>query len=323
MNLRYLIVLVTSRCNLKCLYCYNGRPEGRDMPLATLERVMALAARARGPLHIQLTGGEPCLVPELMAQAVRLAQALPQPPRLAVQTNATLLTPQLLSFFKENEIHVGLSLDGPLEINERLRGSSAALSRALALLEAEGVAFNVTTVVTALNVAALDKVPLLLAGYSQARGFGLDLLVNKGRGLAEPAEPQELAAAARRLKLMLAAVNSRRARPLIWREEALCQSDPAEDGSFCHACRAESLAVDPEGRLYPCGQTVGVEALSLGTVEEPGQLRSPLVGLRLTGPHCAGCPLEGRCPGDCPSRLYFNAAQPRLACALYRALAAA
>jgi len=41
----------------------------------------------------------------------------------------------------------------------------------------------------------------------------------------------------------------------------------------------------------------------------------------LPGKSCAGCPLEGRCPGDCPGRLHYNRNEhPELICELYRTL---
>ncbi|MDD2605882.1 MAG: hypothetical protein PHF66_13830 [Desulfobacteraceae bacterium] len=37
----------------------------------------------------------------------------------------------------------------------------------------------------------------------------------------------------------------------------------------------------------------------------------------LPGKGCAGCRLEGRCPGDCPSQLYHNRYDhPELICGL-------
>ena len=322
MNIRYLILVLTTRCNLSCAYCYNGDQAGEDMPPETVRRAVALAASGRGSLHIQMTGGEPALVPELMSEVVREAGRLSRPVRLAVQTNGTLLDSKLLAFFKKNEIRLGLSLDGPLAVNERLRGGTAELLRALSLLESSGLPFNITTVVTADNVNCLDRLPMLLAGFGQARGFGLDLLADKGRGLVRPADPEALSINVEKLKNLLAAVNRRRARPLLWREQELLKSGPGSAGVFCHACRAESLAVHPDGRAFPCGQTLGTPKLGLGRLDGLSSLETLLTGLALAGEHCRDCPLKGRCPGECPSRLYFNNDQALLACRMYRALAA-
>jgi uncharacterized protein len=78
-------------------------------------------------------------------------------------------------------------------------------------------------------------------------------------------------------------------------------------GGYCHACKGESLAVHPDGTVYPCGQTVGDPAMAAGTVDRVdwGRLRGMFRGLRLSG-DCNECPLQNRCPGDCPSRMHYN-----------------
>ena len=321
MNIRYLILALTTRCNLSCAYCYNGDQTGEDMPPDIISRAFALAAEGQGPLHIQMTGGEPVLVPELMALVVSNAGRLARPVRLAIQTNGTLLTPELLHFFRSHNVHLGLSLDGPMEVNQHLRGGTAEALQALSWFESMKIPFNVTAVVTAQNVGHLERLPLFLAGYRQVRGFGLDLMVSKGRGLAQPADTEALIVNVKKLKTMLAAVNRRRSHPLLWREQELLKNGSGGAGVFCHACRAESLAVYPDGRCFPCGQTLGTPELCLGRIDGLSHLKTPLTDLALTGEHCQDCRLKGRCPGECPSRLYYNGGRAiEQACALYLTL---
>ena len=320
MAIRYLILMLTTRCNLACRYCYHGDQAGEDMSPETLRRALARAA-GPGPLHVQLTGGEPTLRPDLMALAAEEAGRLPRPVSLAAQTNGTLLTPEIVALCRKERIEIGVSLDGPLAVNESVRGGSSALLAGLRLLEAQAVGFNVTTVVSRANAESLADLPLVLAGFTQARGFGLDLLIRKGRNCIEPVRAGDLAPQIRKLESRLRQINQRRARPLAWRElESLRKSAAGRKGVFCHACRGESLAVRPDGQVYPCGQTAGSPEFLLKTEVTAG----PLTELRLSGPHCRDCPLKGRCPGECPSRLYYNrGAEARLICELYRALAEA
>ncbi|MDR1920954.1 MAG: radical SAM protein [Candidatus Adiutrix sp.] len=323
MNISYLILILTTRCNLACKYCYNGDQAGEDMTPATIKNALNLAAGGSGPLHIQFTGGEPTLAPDLMAYAADEARRLGRETHLAVQTNGTLLTPPLAAFFREYEFQVGLSLDGPAEINEKTRGGSAAVFQGMRLLDDFGLDFNVTAVVNETSVHYLSRLPLILAGFSHARGFGLDLLIKKGRNQAETAKPGHLASSAHKIKRALAAVNRRRRRPLLWRELELlenCRPGAAKD--FCHACRNESLAVRPDGRAYPCGQTSGSNEFLLGNATGLSALKTPLTSLKLAGSDCRDCIAHGRCPGECPSRLYYNQGREAfLICELYQALA--
>lgn len=262
---------------------------------------------------------------DLVAFITQKVRSFERPVTLGIQTNGTRLTPEMVTFFVANNFQVGISLDGPLEINDRLRGETTKLLAGLRYLEEGGQDFTVTTVVSKENVRFLHKVPLMLGGFGLARGFGLDILINKGTGLIAAAEPEELAAETVQLKRVLEAVNKYRSHPLVWREKALVENvAEGSDRAFCHACRNESLAVGPDGLAYPCGQTLGSPAFALGPLDELRTLKSSLSNMRLKGVDCGDCPLHGRCPGECPSRLYFNqGAQAFLVCRMYRAIAEA
>ncbi len=319
---RFLVLALTSRCNLACRYCYLAATrQGMDMDEAVLAEALALADHGE-PCLVQITGGEPTLVPEKIEQVLRRARSMRMRPRLAIQTNATLLTPELVRLFQDHHVRIGVSLDGPPEIQDRLRGRADATLRGLVLLEEMGVDFRVTTVVTGENVLVLDRLALLLAGFATCRGLGLDLLVVRGRGRTgdpQPATPSGLQEGVTALAGTLARINRCRNRPIRLRELDLLTM-AGKGRPFCHAATGHSLAVHPDGRLFPCGQTMGWQALAMGTVWKPAKAKSLLTTVQLTGRQCSACALENRCPGDCPGRLRVND-EPHLACALYRALA--
>ena len=328
MTIRYLILALTTRCNLSCGYCYNGEsgaPE--DMTDDVMDAALDVAAEGRAPLHVQLTGGEPTLVPETVGRAVRRVRKRARNATIGLQTNGTRLSPSLVGWLRDRDVQIGVSLDGPPGVHQALRGRASETLLGLRTLESEGVSFRVTTVVCAATAGHLDRLVLLLAGFRQARGVGLDLLVRKGRGRdgVAPAGAVGLGNGVRAMTAALDAVNRRRETPIRLRERDHLRRAMASDGPpqpFCHACRGESLAVRPDGALFPCGQTLGDARFAAGTVYRPDPDR--LMGLAAraeVGGDCAGCPLAGRCPGECPSRLFYNrAADPGLGCHLYRTL---
>ncbi|HFQ82268.1 MAG TPA: radical SAM protein [Desulfobacterales bacterium] len=321
-DIRYLILAITSRCNLNCRYCYmKAGKEGGDMGDTLLERALRLISHNH-PCHIQITGGEPTLLPNKIARLAELSRTLPVKPRLAIQTNATLLTKELGELFKEYEFQVGVSLDGPPKIHDRGRGQAAASLRGLKLLESMAVPFRVTTVVSHSNVLSLYKVALLLAGFTNSRGLGLDLLINKGRAANgyQPPAAAELQQGVSRLLDTLMVINRRRPRPLRLRELDLLRGNISGQ-PFCRAAAAQSLAVTPTGRLYPCGQTMGDPYFAMGTVERPDfNKKPPLTRIKLKSTTCQTCPLRKNCPGECPSRLHYNGENSPLICAMYMAL---
>ena len=324
--IRHLVLWLTTACNLSCAYCYRGRPEAvermdRGIALTALE----LAARGGQPFHVQLAGGEPTLEPGLIEAVAREVRRQGLPATVAVQTNGALLDQSMAALFRRENIAVGVSLDGPPQVQERLRGRAADTWQGLEELNRAGVNFGVTTVVSAANLAELPRLALLLGRWPHARGLGLDLLVRRGRarqGGPAMADPAALIHAMGELAGAVAWVNQRRETPLVLREQERLQNllHP-----FCQAALGASLAVHPDGRLYPCGQTMGDPELALGTLARPDFRRAAaLEAFSLDNEHCAGCSLAGRCPGDCPSRLKYNGPQGReLACALWRGLATA
>ncbi|MGD9215662.1 MAG: radical SAM protein [Desulfobacteraceae bacterium] len=328
MPLRYLILALTMRCNLQCLYCYNGEPsEVDEMPEAVMVRAISLAADSGTPFHLQLTGGEPTLVPASMEKAITLAHATGICRSIGIQTNATCLTPDLIDLFRAYKIEVGVSLDGPPSVHHQQRGMAAETLRGLHLLETAGIPFRVTTVVTQANAAQLDGLVLTLAGLAYARGIGLDLLVNKGRaknqGRVSSADRHCLAKGLQRMLSTLNAINARRSTPIRLRERDWVISAKNKDKSvFCHACRAESMAVQPDGGIFPCGQTMGDAHFAAGTVWAPrlDKLKS-LSNDKPKNTLCSSCALESACPGDCPSRLHYNRNEnPARICDLYQTL---
>jgi uncharacterized protein len=324
---RYLTLVLTYRCNLRCVYCYNGDPSGSDMTPEVMEGAYKLLQNGREPFHVQLTGGEPTLAMDLVERAAALAERLRKetgrPGTVAIQTNATLLDKDTLELFKKWNLELGVSIDGPPQVNEITRGETRALLKGLELISESSLSFNATTVVTRENCPSLAQLPLFLSHYSGARAVGLDLLVRKGRGVqASPPGAEELETEAARLKGNLALVNRLRKTPLLLREqEALKKAASREPRFFCGAHRGKSLAVTPDGRLYPCGQAACEEDYSFGTVFAPRPPEKDFSGLFLSGPRCAGCGLQGKCPGECPSRLLVNSFAPQLICSLYRGLA--
>jgi uncharacterized protein len=329
MPVRHLILALTTRCNLNCAYCYNGSVDSKspaNMTPAVVAAALELVSHSGNPFDLQFTGGEPTLVPDRLDLAARLARATGRCRRIAIQTNATHLTPTLIDLFRTHEIQVGVSLDGPPEVHQRQRGRVADTLRGLGLLEAAGIPFRVTTVVTRESAATLDRLALLLSGFASARGIGLDLLVDKGAALAggtEPADSMVLVNGLEGLIKTLDMVNARRRIPIRLRErDRLNPFLPQADKGFCPAAIGESMGVDPSGNLFPCGQTLGDPLFAAGTVWDPEVNRlHRLSHCRPLQASCDRCDLAQFCPGDCPSRLFYNGVGgSALACTLYQTL---
>ncbi|ETR71425.1 MAG: radical SAM domain-containing protein [Candidatus Magnetoglobus multicellularis str. Araruama] len=328
MMIRYLIFILTNDCNLNCIYCYRGNQSKQqamtvDMITECIEKYM----QHDSPCHVQLTGGEPTLRPELIEHTAQFIRKKKAKASIAIQTNATLLDESLIKMFQKYQIQVGVSLDGPLDIQEKLRGNASETFKGLKRLECHEVPFRVTTVVSQQNIEYLHKTVLLLSSFSNALGIGLDLLIQKGRAknaeTITPATPDVLEKSIKQMLVSLDAINLRRHSKLRFREKdtivnahKIRQLNPF----FCHAAKNESLCVTPDGFLYPCSQTAGDERFVMGTIEKPNKSKPLLLkDYALSHHNCDDCSLTGFCPGDCYSRQFYNNnAGQSLTCVMYQ-----
>jgi uncharacterized protein len=160
------IVQATSFCNLDCHYCYLPDRQLRnqislELVDAIFERVFTSPFVGDG-FTVCWHAGEPLAMPisfyrsafEAVERARRryakhdcfVAQSL--------QTNATLITQAWCDLFKEFNVEVGVSIDGPAFIHDAHRkyrsgiGSHAAVMRGIARLKDNGIPFNAIAVVT-------------------------------------------------------------------------------------------------------------------------------------------------------------------------------
>lgn len=289
--IRYLVLFITGKCNLRCRYCYakNLAPLG-EMSFETAVAAINQAALSGRSFHVQLTGGEPTIEPKMIEQIAAYIHSLNAHASIAVQTNGTLLDADMARLFLRYRIQVGISIDGMAEIHDRQRGSFNATLRGLRTLEKYNVPCRVTSVVTEMNVLHLERLALMLAGFSNIRGIALDLLVKKGNAVTNhvaAATPDMVRCGVGALSTMLDIINYRRTVPIQLREQEITGSHV---GATCHAVKGESLAVLPNSRVYPCSQTAGDSAFDCGTVENIKwkSLRMPVHG------------------ADCPSRTHYN-----------------
>lgn len=113
------------RCNLACTYCYQEpqRAAGNDRAPYDIEAMKAAVQREGGPFV--LFGGEPLLVP-LRDLEHLLAWGFEQYGSSGVQTNGVLIGDEHVRMFKQYAVRVGVSVDGPGDLNDaRWQGSQA------------------------------------------------------------------------------------------------------------------------------------------------------------------------------------------------------
>lgn len=159
--LSILIKPTSSRCNLKCQYCFYEDESlhrfQRDygfMKIEDLEVIIKKALNvATGSCSFLFQGGEPTLVGLTFYEQVIHFQQLYNVSQVkitnSIQTNGLVIDKSWSQFFKKHEFLVGISLDGIEKTHEYYRGKNfKRVMQAVNLLQQDKVNFNILTVVT-------------------------------------------------------------------------------------------------------------------------------------------------------------------------------
>lgn len=244
---------LTYRCNWRCVFCYNPRhADLRGLPtkrwLGVLDELRQL-----GTLYVALTGGEPLTHPDFLtiARGVR-ERAL----ALRVLTNAALVTETLAAEIAElRPMAVELSIHGACAAtHDRATGTPGsfdAMLRGLDRLRRHGVAIVLKSPLTRLNEDEMEA----MQGIAADRGVPLRLdpvLTPRDDGDRGPLAYRASPAAVDRMLRALA------------RTGQVPHEERVRGGTNCGLGRI-TLAIDPEGNVFPCLQW---RRAALGNVRE-------------------------------------------------------
>ena len=155
------------RCNIACTYCYQNpqREAGNLGARYDMEAMKAGIEDEGGPFS--LFGGEPLLVPIEDLEEL-LSWGKSRWNSNGIQTNGTLITDAHVDLFQRMNVSVGISVDGPHELNrarwagspERTREATEATHLAIQKLISSGRPPSLIVTLHKANAAA-GKLPVL------------------------------------------------------------------------------------------------------------------------------------------------------------------
>lgn len=173
-------------CNIACTHCYCNNALGTRMDDAEFDFVLEhihryVSANPFEELHFIWHGGEPLLIGiEFYRKAVKnIDQKFPnQGIRHIIQTNGLLLDDEFCRLFNERDFDIGVSLDGPQDLHDKLRvdfngdGTHAAVLKKVELLVKHGLTLGFNMVVSRHCLGHAERV------YSFFRELGFGFRVN-------------------------------------------------------------------------------------------------------------------------------------------------
>lgn len=146
-----IIYLSALHCNLRCRYCYADEGTYRTLgnQQMTFEGYVDSHRRVSetygGVKAISFFGGEPLLNYPQIKLFVEYLDRAGEHPRLAVNSNGSLIRPDIIDFLVRHEIAVGTSVDGPALLHDENRitksghGTHKVLARHIRRMKDAGV----------------------------------------------------------------------------------------------------------------------------------------------------------------------------------------
>jgi len=315
----HLTLHLTSRCDLRCRYCYAAPHKGGDMTLDTAKKAIDIgmaSLRKRSPeasLGVIFFGGEPMLMRGLIEDIVRHCQSLERDTgqlfHYKVTTNGMLLDKDFVTSPLTSEVFIALSHDGIRAAHDANRidpsgaGTFDALEPKIDMLLKHKPYSPVMMVITPASVRYYAR----SIEYLYSKGFrylicSLDYSADWTEKPLGELEKQYKKLADWYYRLMM--------------DEAKFYFSPFEVKISSHvfpgSCRAErcelgqtQISVAPNGRLYPCVQFVGDGTdltYAIGDVERGIDEKARLRLYEWNGEEkstCADCAIRERCNHYC------------------------
>jgi MoaA/NifB/PqqE/SkfB family radical SAM enzyme len=238
---------VTGRCNMKCRFCEWWKTDRPELPtkkaLAAIDSVCSL-----GVPFFDLSGGEPLLRKDLSALAKRAAS---HGCMVSMNTNGTLLNENRLSEMANVLDLVVVSLDGPKEVHDKIRGVLGTFDKAveaIALLKSQGIKVGMNSVATPWNI---DILPSFIEEFRSQVDFAQIQPIHP-----YPPPPENVPSDKQVLHLIDYLLKLKRSDPRFLAIptdflKGFEQFFKCETPKICHAGELY-VAIDPSGKLLAC-----------------------------------------------------------------------
>lgn len=320
------VILATSRCNLRCVYCYADGGQGpvQDIPLelalTAVDRACENAQELDRP-YFELTfhgGGEPTLAWRTVEQVVAHARSKDLPCRATMVSNG-VWTERQREWVLHNLDRVTISMDGDPQTQNRQRplasgqGSFEMVMDTLHALDRHGFEYGIRLTALPPWPGRLARNVAFLCKETGCTRLQVEPAFNTERGAYRPPSAQESQDFVAGFMEAFAIA-----------EEAGCRlhfsgARPRTlTSTFCSAPFG-GLIVTPTGDLVTCYEITGpqhplAEACTIGRLEK-GQLvvhqsrrKTFLARLAARREACRDCFCYWHCAGDCHAKAFYPGA---------------
>ena len=321
-NITSLDLNISELCNFTCAHCMNGcqikNKKNKLMPWniakISVDKYTEIIKRKGINGEIHFGSAEPLINWDIIERVVNYCKKiLPETP-ISINTNLSLLTREKAIFFRDNNVSIASSLDGPRDGNNMIRTKNKGgtydiiIDKIKLLKEISYPLDGISLTMNDLNIDFIDDRFILSL---KELGFGglatdIDLVNNKNCNRNIDFYVDKLMYIYQLCK-KLDMVNFG-SWSLVYSN--LVNQETDEPVTYCKAQTGRNISVNPVGDVFVCGYSTS-KVGRLNQFDEMFNKKSPYINLiasRLPGnkKKCFGCELEGICSGQCLVTHEFN-----------------
>jgi len=333
-----LYLILTDKCNFDCTYCFfegaYGSPETRSDTMSNLTAISAIQRFASylnmaydfPDFHPQdpsiiFYGGEPLLNLKVFYSAVKEINRLKKYKRLplnlsvSINTNGSLITPEIALFCVNNKIEVDVSLDGYESVNDKCRvwkksnnGTFSAIMRGISILQKLGAKTCISCTISEANV---NELPMVLEWFLDELGIdqvGFNPLLDSHKYQVQDSEYSVKVAQAMIDCFKIARKRGIHEHRIMRKVEAFVNGQLHDRD--CSGC-GRQIVVRPDGKFGVCHAFSGTKEFFV----EPDNKFNPYTHpfwqewsnrSPLNMPQCYACEALTICGGGCPHNAYLK-----------------
>jgi len=314
--------IVSERCNMRCSYCLadesfcdniNGNVMSEDVAIRGLDFFMRTYHRSGYKIAPSITiyGGEPLIsfdviqvLIERISESIKRLE-LPEDTTVNINTNGTLLTEDMASFFRDHNVFISISLDGGSRCNSPRvyvdgRDTYEDVLKAVDICRRAGCSFGISSTVTEDVLSNKEEYLDQMESICPSR-VGLNPMLSNG--CMESGYPERLS------EFVLSVVPRLMGMGIIedrTAEKMYALSNHIVRSHDCYAVRGCQITITPSGKVGTCHGMLDLDEFYVSTVDDDLDPESDPVLRRWTTRSpllmevCQKCPALAVCGGGCP-----------------------
>ncbi|HII84141.1 MAG TPA: TIGR04083 family peptide-modifying radical SAM enzyme [Methanobacterium subterraneum] len=270
----HVMLVPTLGCPSDCEYCWSSEEGSPVMSVDIIKETVEWLKNFREePVTFTFHGGEPLLAGyDFFLKALPLlANELSHlKPAFALQTNLWNMTPELARLFKEYNIPLGSSLDGPEELNDLQRGKGyyQRTMKGYEIAREEDLQVSFISTFTSYSIQYKEDI------FNFFLENGLNLKLHPALPSLRDDNPEKWALSPEEYGELLIYLLDQYLEHMDEIElkniDHLCKCVFIRRGVVCTFvdCMGDTFAVGPDGSIYPCYRFVGMPEYVMGNVQD-------------------------------------------------------